>query len=251
MQKTPEYLIFDTQEALFAHAAAHVQQLAEEAVAARGRFLFVLSGGSTPAPLYRRLAQATGFPWPQTYVFWGDERMVPPHHPGSNFGQARELLLDHVPVAPEHVYRIRGEMDRVSAAEAYAHELLQLAGEYLPWPRFDLVLLGLGSDGHTASLFPGSTFPVRKGQATLAVSAGYDDRPAGRVTLTPSVFNSARNIVFLVTGGEKAEAVAAVLGQEADRVQWPAQRIRPDKGTLTWLLDREAAALLPAAPEGL
>jgi 6-phosphogluconolactonase len=166
--------------------------LARQAVAARGAFFVALAGGSTPRPLYRRLVDLDALPWPETHVFWGDERTVPPDHPESNYHQARELLLDHVPVPAAQVYRIQGELDPVSAAEAYAQTLLAAAAAGEAWPRFDLVLLGLGSDGHTASLFPGSTYPVEEMQPTVAVSADYGNRPAGRVSLTPPVFNSAR-----------------------------------------------------------
>jgi 6-phosphogluconolactonase len=190
--------------------------------------------------------EETPFPWAQTHIFWGDERMVSPTHPESNFGQAESLLLTRVPVPPTQVYRISGEVDPVTAAGAYADILQEVAGsEGALWPRFDLVLLGLGSDGHTASLFPGSASPLPDQQPTLAVSANYEDRPAGRVTLTPPAINSARHILFLVTGTEKAEALTQVLNGPDDPVRWPAQRIQPEKGTLIWFADEAAARLLP------
>lgn len=241
-------LIFETADALYEVADAYVRQLAAAAVAARGRFLLVLSGGSTPRPLFQRLARADHekpLPWAQTHIFWGDERLVPPTHPESNFGQAQSLLLSHVPVPPAQVHRIPGEKDPSTASAEYAETLRELAADDgSAWPRFDLVLLGLGSDGHTASLFPGSATPLPAAQPTLAVLADYDDRPAGRVSLTPPVLNSARHLIFLVRGAEKAEALARVLEGPEDPVAWPAQRIQPEEGTLIWFADDEAARLL-------
>lgn len=240
-----QLLVFEDSATLFQVADARVRQLATAAVQARGRFLLVLSGGSTPQPLYRRLAEAgeqDPVPWKQTHIFWGDERMVPAADPESNAGQAESLLLTHVPIPDNQIHRIPGEEDPVTAAEAYAQTLQEFAEEGAAWPRFDLVLLGLGSDGHTASLFPGSTFPVPAEQPTQAVLAKYGDRPAGRVTLTSAVFSSARHIFFLVTGDEKAEALARVLEGEYDPTQWPAQRIQPEDGTLVWFADAAAAS---------
>jgi len=243
-----QLLIFETADALYQVAEAYVRQRAAVAVEERGRFLLVLSGGSTPLPLYRRLAKPRvekPFPWSQTHLFWGDERMVPPTDPESNFGQAESSLLTHVPVPTTQVYRIPGEQDPVTASETYAETLRQAAAATgKAWPRFDLVLLGLGSDGHTASLFPGSAFPPPVGQPTQAVLAQYGDRPAGRVTLTSPVFNSARHLVFLVTGAGKAEALAHVLAGPPDPVRWPAQRIQPENGTLVWFVEEKAAHLL-------
>lgn len=240
-----QLLIFENLATLFEVADAYVRRLAIISVQARARFLLALSGGSTPHPLYRRLAQANEkepFPWEQTHIFWGDERMVPASDPESNAGQAKSLLLSHVPVPEKQIHPIPYEEDPVTAAEGYAHTLEQVAEAGAAWPRFDLVLLGLGSDGHTASLFPGSTFPVPAEQPTQAVLAKYGDRPAARVTLTPPVFNSARYLLFLVTGEEKAEALARVLEGDYAPVQWPAQRIQPEDGKLIWLADTAAAS---------
>jgi 6-phosphogluconolactonase len=222
-------------------------RLAQEAVNDRGRFLLMLSGGSTPRPLYRLLADPGNverFPWSATHVFWGDERAVAPDHPRSNYGQTNDVLLQHIPIPQGQIHRIRGEVSPAQSARAYAAELRRLAPAGHLWPRLDLVLLGLGSDGHTASLFPGSTFPVRHPQSTLAVSGNYGERPLARVTITPPVFNSARHVFFLVTGSQKAQALARTLGTQRDRVQWPAQRIDPREGTVTWFVDRAAAAKL-------
>lgn len=239
-----QLLVFDSAAALYRVAEGYVQRLAEAAVQERGSFLFALSGGSTPQPLFRRLADPHSLPWACTHVFWGDERMVPPDDPESNYHQAASLLLDHVPVPPSQIHRIPGEEDPVSAAEMYAQTLRATAGDGAAWPRFDLALLGLGADGHTASLFPGSAFPIAPEVATEAVLAKTENRPPARVTLTAQVFNSARHVIFLVRGEEKAEALAHVLEGEYKPRQWPAQRIHPADGNLLWFVDEAAASRL-------
>ncbi|HSM56779.1 MAG TPA: 6-phosphogluconolactonase [Candidatus Sulfomarinibacteraceae bacterium] len=244
---TAQIVIFEPGQSMHEAAAAYVQQRAEQAIAQRNRFYFVLSGGGTPRPLYRLLASPTyrhSFPWAQTHLFWSDERTVSPTDPESNYGMVRDLLLNHVDVPHERIHRVRGELEPALAAEAYEQELLSLAENGNAWPHFDLVLLGLGSDGHTASLFPGSTHPVREAQPVLAVTASYGGRPAGRVTLTPPALNDARNILFLVSGSEKAGAVAATLQGPRNPSKYPAQRIHPADGAVTWFVDRDAAAKL-------
>jgi 6-phosphogluconolactonase len=202
-----------------------------------------LSGGSTPRATYALLATvefASLVDWPRVHVFWGDERCVPLDDPDSNYRMARETLLDHVPLPTRNVHRIRGEMDPEAAAQAYAAELRAFFGTQ--WPSFDLVLLGMGNDGHTASLFPGSATLHEDTRAVVAVTAHYEDRPAHRVTLTPPAINSARQVVFLVAGAAKAETLQAVLEGPADR--FPAQFIRPTSGQLAWLVDSAAASRL-------
>jgi 6-phosphogluconolactonase len=224
-------------------AAGHFADLAVEAAAARGRFSAALSGGSTPGPLYRLLAKEpyrSRIPWPSVHLFWGDERCVPPDQPGSNYRMAYDSLIGQVPIPPENVHRIRGELEPDAAARACERELEDFfCGHHT---RFDLVLLGLGRDGHTASLFPGSPLLDRTERLAAAVTAHYGDRPAERVTLTPPAINTARQILFLVQGNDKAAVVQAVLeGSDADL---PARRIQPTAGQLTWLLDRPAAGRL-------
>ncbi len=242
-----EVLVFDSAEALFAAVSAETMNLAQQAVAERNRFLFVLAGGDTPRPLYRRLAndpQHADFPWQETHLFWGDERAVPPGDAQSNYGMAREELLRSLQIPEENIHRIRGEMGAAAAAQAYSVELRSMAQSGHVWPPFDLVLLGLGKDGHTASLFPGSMHPARSGQATLAVTGSYNQRPTSRITLTPPVFNSARNVFFLVLGEEKAETLYQVLEGDASPVRYPARRIKPEQGRLRWYIDRAAASKL-------
>lgn len=243
--------IFEDTAELYDAAASGTLQAAKDAVARRRRFLLVLAGGETPKPLYTRLSSESlrsAFPWDATHVFWGDERAVPPDDEQSNYGMTVQYLLENVPLSPENIHRIRGELGASAAAREYASELQKMSDKGLAWPRFDLVLLGLGSDGHTASLFPGSTHPSRSAQATLAVTGSYDQRPTSRITLTPPVFNSAREIYFLVAGERKATVVANVLEGDTSAVRYPARRIKPSRGSVTWFIDRAAARKLKEHP---
>lgn len=248
-----QILIYDTETELYDAVARDLLAKAVDAVAQRGKFLLALAGGSTPRPLYRKLARDEAFaefPWRQTHLFWGDERAVPPDDPQSNYGMVAEAMLDALALPEENIHRIRGEIGAVPAAREYAQKLRSMAESGLSWPRFDLVLLGLGRDGHTASLFPGSTHPSRSGQATLAVTGSYNERPTSRVTLTPPVINSARNVFFLVLGEDKALTVHKVLEGDYSPVQFPARRIRPEQGQLIWYLDRAAASKLTTIAGG-
>ncbi|MCA9927383.1 MAG: 6-phosphogluconolactonase [Anaerolineales bacterium] len=227
--------------ALTEAAATMFVQIAKEAVAKNGRFLVALSGGSTPLALFRRLAQLPDMPWAKTHIFWGDERLVPPDDPGSNYKQAYEALLQHVPVPPQQIHRALGEVGPSDAAIDYANQLQQLAEPGGLWPRFDLILLGLGSDGHTASLFPGPIPPEAALKPIIAVTADYDGRPAHRITFTPPVINDARHILFLVVGEKKRAALTAVRTAPHNPEKWPAQHIHPHNGTITWLADTAAA----------
>lgn len=232
-------------ESLSRAAAEIFVQAAANAVQARGRFLVALSGGSTPTVLYRLLSTEPlrdQIDWQHTFLFWGDERCVPPEEESSNYRQANEILLKCVPIPDKNILRIKGELPPEEASDAYAHTLKHFADPGLDWPRFDLVLLGMGADGHTASLFPGSQVYVAT--PTLAVSANYHGRPAQRVTLTPPVFNSARVILFLVAGADKTGALQHVLSDEFVPGQYPAQRIRPADGQVIWLVDEAAASHL-------
>lgn len=221
-----------------------------------GRASFVLSGGGTPRDLYRLLGQtsdADGVLWDKVHFFWGDERLVPPDDPGSNYAEVWEILLEPLNIPERNIHRIKGELPPEKAAADYAAQLSAWVAEYdpdapNPWPRFDLVLLGLGEDGHTASLFPGS--PVEVDAPVIAVMADYQGRPAGRVTLTPPVFNDAHNVTFLVSGKNKADAVYGTFYKD-DPVRFPAQRIHVIDGLEPiWFLDRAAAAKLPRSWRG-
>jgi len=244
--------IFPNIKALSEFSAILVEQFSREAIRLRGRFLLSLSGGGTPMALYRLLAQSPYrevLAWNKTYFFWGDERCVPLDNPESSYNQAYQVWLSQINVPTENIIRVSGEIGSVSAAEDYARKLETFANEGLTWPRFDLCLLGMGADGHTASLFPGST--LTSGIATVPVMADYQNRPTGRVSLTPDVFNSARAVVFLAAGIEKSGALRATLAEPRDPVHLPAQRIQPVDGKVYWLVDEAAASQLPKAINGV
>ena len=241
----PEIHIFKDLEKLSRAAAELFIEQAALSIAERNQFLVALNGGSTPNRLFQLLATEYqgNVDWSKVHVFWGDERCVPPEDPGSSYGQARDLLLSHVPIPQANIHRVKGELDPAAASDDYARDLKEFASAPLDWPRFDLVYLGMGEDGHTASLFPGS--PVDVSEPTMPVTAQYQDRPANRVTLTPAVFNSGRIIVFMATGEKKAQTFAEVISDRYNPERYPAQRIRPDHGTLIWLVDEAAAGKLP------
>jgi 6-phosphogluconolactonase len=245
--------VLPTREALTQSAARRFVAAAEEAIEASGRFAVALSGGSTPQGVYALLATdpyASRVDWSRVHVFWGDERCVPPEDPASNYRMAREALLDHVPLAESNVHRISGESDPAEAASAYERELRELFGSptgpprLTPGARFDLVLLGMGKDGHTASLFPGSKAVRETSRWVMAEQIA--EVPMTRVTLTPVVINAAAEILFLVSGREKAAMLHRVLEGPFRADALPAQAIAPAAGRLGWLADAEAAADLAA-----
>lgn len=248
MEKLTGLHVVDDAAALARAAAEDFLRTLEESIETRGRFTVALSGGSTPRALYRLLASEDEpyrrlIPWDAVHFFWGDERHVPPDHPDSNYRMVREALLDLVPVPAVNVHRIRAEdPDAAMAAAAYEEEL---RGFFHPGPRFDLVLLGLGPDAHTASLFPGS--PVVHETQRWVAAPWVEAQHTFRITLTPPVLNAAARVVFLVSGAEKAAAVHAVLAGEPDVDRYPAQVVKPVTGTLLWLVDREAAGQLNRA----
>jgi 6-phosphogluconolactonase len=245
MSLDTEIVVLPDGEAVAREAAQRFAELATSAVESRGRFSVALSGGATPGRLYQLLAQApyrAQVPWQETYLFWGDERCVPPEDPGSNYRRAEVALIRHVPIPPDHVCRIHGELEPAAASRAYTRTLIDFFCG--PRPRFDLIFLGLGQDGHTASLFPGSAALQETERLAIPVEANYQGRPAHRVTLTLPAINAARQVLFLVTGSGKAEAVRAVIHDLPSAL--PAQQVRPVAGKLTWLLDAAAARLLEA-----
>jgi 6-phosphogluconolactonase len=227
---------------------------AAEALRARGVFTVVLSGGTTPKGVYSRLAEDDALRrevhWEHVRFFWGDERHVAPDHPESNYRMTYEAMLSRLPVDPTHVYRIKGEYEDASrAAEEYERDLRGIVGaryteDDATVPRFDLVLLGLGADGHTASLFPGS--PALHEQRRLVVANPVPKLNTERITMTLPVLNNASEVVFLVHGGDKADALHDVLEGPYNPQRLPAQLIRPRQGRLRWLVDPTAAARLTA-----
>jgi 6-phosphogluconolactonase len=244
-----EILAVSDEETLAREAAMRLTALAHQAVNSRGRASVVLSGGSTPGRLFALLAQEpyrSQIPWQQVHLFWADERCVPPDDDGSNYRMAKESFISQVPIPPDHVHRMLGELAPEAAARTYDRELQDFFCG--PHPRFDLVLLGLGEDGHTASLFPDSPLLAEAESLVAPATASYRGRPAERITLTLPAINAARHVLFLVAGSAKAGIVASVLRGPGGR--FPAQRIRPTAGSLGWLLDAAAAAQLQSQDLG-
>lgn len=231
--------IFPDLTALSAAAAQLFVQSAVDAIRERGQFLVAFSGGNTPMELYRQLVYKP-VDWTRVHIFWGDERLVPPGDPENSFGQAREVLLKHIPIPSENIHPVSSELEPDAAAMDYARVLKEFAAPPLAWPRFDLVLLGMGEDGHTASLFPGS--PVEMSDPVITVTANYQGRPAQRITLTPMVINAARLVSFLVSGKGKADILYHVLSNAVSAEQLPAQWIHPSEGKLIWLVDEAAGS---------
>lgn len=228
--------------------------LARQVLDKAGHFTVALAGGSTPRAAYALLATdeyATRLDWPRIHIFWGDERCVPPDHPDSNYRMARQVLLDRVPLPQSNIHRMRGELAPAQAAARYEQELRAFfspspgdrdASSEPQTPRFDLILLGMGDDGHTASLFPGSQVIHEPGGW---VAASYVEKLAAwRITLTPAIINAAANVTFLVSGSGKAECLRQVLTGPYRPHALPAQIVRPHQGCLRWLVDAAAASLL-------
>ena len=245
--RSPEVRILADADALTRAAAEEFARRAEEAVRDSGAFTVALSGGSTPRALFGLLAgegDATfrgRVPWGRVQVFWGDERHVPPDHQDSNYRMTYDALLSRVSIPPENVHRIRSEdPDADNVAELYEQTLRRFfrvtEGQL---PRFDLILLGMGPDGHTASLFPGT--PALHERKRLVVAQWIEKLRTHRITLTPPVLNNAALSMFLVSGAEKAETLRAVLTGEFQPERFPAQLVRPAEGRLLWLVDRMAA----------
>jgi 6-phosphogluconolactonase len=240
----PTILVFETPEEVALAAAERFVGHARESISDQGLFSVALSGGNTPRRMYELLATEpfkARVGWSRVHIFFGDERTVPPDHPDSNYRLAREALISHVAIPPNNVHPINGVGDAVINARLYESEL-KLFFSGAEWPRFDLVLLGLGKDGHTASLFPGTTALSEK--RAWVVANWIEDFRAYRITLTAPAINAAVNVEFLVTGADKAPALAAVLDGPRDPERLPAQLIKPESGSLRWLLDAEAASKL-------
>ncbi len=231
---------FETPEALADEAAARILRAADEAIAERGRFTWALCGGQTPRQTYQRLSRPDlrgRMQWRDTLVLWTDERCVPPDDEGSNYRTASEALLDHVPIPADNILRIRGEDCALAEDQRYERALHRLLGSPPRGGRIDLVLLGVGTDGHTASLFPRSVALAER-QRWVLPTIGPEPYPH-RITLTLPILNAARSVVVLATGRQKAPVVRAVVRGEADPA-WPIAAIRPRDGGPAWLVDREA-----------
>jgi 6-phosphogluconolactonase len=243
-QKPGNLTVVADATALYRTAAVEFSRCAREAIAAHGRFCVALSGGTTPRGVYSLLASepTNALPWNQIYVFFGDERHVPPDHPDSNYRMANETLFSKVPIPPQNIFRVPAELSAEAAAEKYERSLRELfnPGENA-WPVFDLILLGLGDDGHTASLFPGTA--ALKETSRLVAANWVDKFQSYRITFTYPVLNHAAEVLFLVSGESKSQILKAVLLPSGPRV-YPAQAVQPQAGILMWLADREAARLI-------
>jgi 6-phosphogluconolactonase len=252
-------IVLETPEALADRVAADFAALVKTALAAQERFSIALAGGQTPKQFYARLAQEpyrSAIPWEKLWFFWGDERCVPKEHPDSNFRMAAEALLQHVPVPPAHVSRMHGEDPPPQAARDYEQLLRGFFRESGFWPRFDLILLGLGADGHTASLMPGTSGvtshvddqfneerrqpePDQPPQPRWVIHNVIRSLQTVRLTLTYPVINQAKNIWFLATGAKKSEAFKEI--QKGPNPAWPASLVQPVGGELRWYVDKMVA----------
>lgn len=238
-----EVRIYKDLDQLSLEAAREFARLAGIAMDRYGRFNVALAGGSTPRQLYERLANHVLLDWGRIHLFWGDERCVPPDHPESNYGMAQSILLDHIPIPPVNIHRMRGEIDPEEAAVEYQ---VQIANHFrtpgnAP-PAFDLILLGMGEDGHTASLFPGS--PVLDESDRWVVNVTHTQPPPPlipRLTFTLPLINATRNVLFMVTGKAKAGTVSRIL---INREKLPAGLVNPVLSSPVWMLDSEAASKL-------
>jgi 6-phosphogluconolactonase len=241
---TPQIIIAADADDLARRGAELFKAAARARVDQRGRFVAALSGGSTPRGMHRLLASPpamTEVPWECTHLFWVDERCVPASDPESNLGVAWRDMLGYLPMPRENIHFVRGDFPPEEAADEYQLEMTHFfqlrEGEF---PIFDLVFLGVGTDGHTASLFPGPSTPRQENRLVIAVKGGTPS--VGRTTMTYPVLNRARRIVFLVAGQDKAETVKALL--DGTHPELPAAKIRPLQGDVIWLLDQESASLL-------
>ncbi len=241
MSTGPVVRVLTDPPALFAAAAEEFLRLAKVTIQGSGRFTVALSGGSTPKGLNSLLATRTDVPWDKIRFFFGDERHVPPDSPESNFRMANESLFSRVPIPKKNIFRVPAEIpDADTAAQSYEQTLrqyFQLEDDALP--RFDLILLGMGPDGHAASLFPGTA--ALHEDERLVTANWVEKFKTWRITLTYPVLNNAAEVLFMTVGAEKQEALVQVLQGKLDPETYPAQRIRPTNGNLLWLVDEAAA----------
>ena len=249
MSATAEVRRLATPQDLFRAAAEEVLGAATDAIAKRGRFTIALSGGSTPKNLYTLIAANanTSLPWDQMFFFWGDERQVPPDDAESNYRMAKESLLSKVPIPAANIFPVPTENpDASKVAEAYEQTLRKFFG-VAPgeFPRFDLILLGMGPDGHTASLFPETAALQEKSR--LVVANWVEKFKTSRITFTLPVLNAARLVAFLVSGIDKAPALREVLEGNAPGEKYPSKLVSPSDGKLIWFVDRAATSELSTA----
>jgi 6-phosphogluconolactonase len=249
----PEIKVLPTPDDVAREAAKRIVRIAEESIALNGRFTIALSGGSTPKRLYEMFADEpyrSSIDWAKVEVFFVDERCVPPDHPESNYRMVRDALLSKVPIPGDNVYRIRGEIDPEEAAKEYGLILKEKSGDSADSRDatrpggLDLIVLGMGEDGHTASLFPGtSALDETKHRVVAHFVERSTTGKSWRITMTAPFINRARNVIILVTGASKAKRLAEVLEGPRDPQRLPVQLIEPQSGKLTWLIDAAAAGM--------
>jgi 6-phosphogluconolactonase len=239
--KRLQVIIEKNPDSLAEKGAQLFEQRMLESLKEKGHFFVALSGGSTPRGTHRTLASRPTLPWEGAQIFWADERCVSATDPSSNYGTAWEDFLGKIPLSAEQIHPMPGQMKPDQGARQYERELARAfsLGEG-QFPEFDMIFLGLGKDGHTASLFPGQSSLMETKRMVVAVRGGDPD--VSRLTLTYPVLNMARQVVFMVSGEEKAKVARAILEAKDERL--PARRVQPVSGFVTWLLDREAASLL-------
>lgn len=250
MHTSAGVIVFKDAVELAKGAADYILSAIGQTLAMQERFSLVLSGGSTPKAVYALLGQpplVERVSWSKVHFFWGDERCVPPEHTDSNYRMAYETLLNRLTLPPENIHRIQGEILPEEAAASYERSIVAFFGDEAQPPRFDLVLLGIGEDGHTASLFPGSLALSESRRWAVAVEHNQPPAPlVSRVTMTLPLLNAARRIALIVSGAAKAEIVGRALSRAGEDPVLPVQRVRPEDGEMVWLLDESAAHLIPA-----
>jgi 6-phosphogluconolactonase len=249
-ERSVQVTVFDDASQVARAAAERFVEIALGAIEARSRFSVALAGGSTPKRAYELLASdeyKDRLDWTKVHIFFGDERCVPPDDAESNYRMANEAMLSRLPIPPQNVHRMQGVGDAVAGASLYEDELRTYFND-AAWPRFDLVFLGMGDDGHTASLFPG-TLAVNEQQAWVTAN-WVEKMGAYRITLTAPVINHAAHVIFLITGENKAARLAEVLSGERGVEILPSQLINPLNGSLEWFVDKTASTHLSLGMNG-
>ena len=248
MPTSAAVIVYKDANELARQAAGYILSSIEQTLVGHERFSLVLSGGSTPKAIYTLLGQpplVDRVPWSRVHFFWGDERCVPPDHADSNYCMAYETLLSHLVLPLQNIHRIQGEIPPEESAASYEQTITEFFGEHIRPPRFDLVLLGMGNDGHTASLFPDS--PALDETQRWVVAVDHTQLPAplvARVTMTLPLLNAARRIALIVSGAAKAGQVRRALSEDGDATVLPVQRVYPEDGEMVWLLDDAAANMI-------
>jgi 6-phosphogluconolactonase len=242
----PTIKIFETADQLASALADEFQKAVNEQAKLNKNFYVALSGGNTPALFFQNLVSAQhreNITWQNVHFFWGDERCVAPDHPDSNFGMTKKNLLDHIAIPPKNIHRILGEENPVTESKRYAQEIETIVPEDISgFPQFDWIFVGLGTEGHTASIFPGSD--GLENQKNICAVATHPESGQKRITLTLPVINHAKRIAFLVTGENKASVVAKILTGAEESKSMPAALVRPVNGILEWYLDQAAVTII-------